>query len=227
MDKKVETTFEEIREILKDVSEKQAETFKGIGQLKDSQIQTDHQLKETDRQLKETDRQLKETDRQLKENAEELKKSKLEVDKHFKRLDNLFTGQWGKLMESLVEGDLTTLLQERGIEITSIAPAGRKGTRNGEDYEFDIIVINGTEIVVVEVKTTLDIEKVDHFFEKLGKFIHYIPEHKGKKIYGAMAYLKANQSSEKYAEKQGLFVIRATGSSSSIINKKDFKPREF
>ena len=213
MDKKVETTFEEIREILKDVSEKQAETFKGIGQLKDSQIQTDHQLKETDRQLK--------------ENAEELKKSKLEVDKHFKRLDNLFTGQWGKLMESLVEGDLTTLLQERGIEITSIAPAGRKGTRNGEDYEFDIIVINGTEIVVVEVKTTLDIEKVDHFFEKLGKFIHYIPEHKGKKIYGAMAYLKANQSSEKYAEKQGLFVIRATGSSSSIINKKDFKPREF
>ena len=32
---------------------------------------------------------------------------------------------------------------------------------------------------------------------------------------------------EEIAEKQILFVIRATGSSSSIINKKDFKPKIF
>ena len=192
MDKKVETTFGQIREILKDVSEKQAETFKGIDLLKDSQVQTD---------------------RQLKENAEELKISRPETDKHLKKPDKLFSGQWGKLMESLVEGDLTTLLQKRGIQINSIAPAGRKRTRDGENYEFDIIVINGTEVVAVEAKTTLDIEKVDHFLGKLKNFIHYIPEHKGKKVYGAVAYLKANQNSGEYAEKQGLFVIKATGSS--------------
>jgi len=29
------------------------------------------------------------------------------------------------------------------------------------------------------------------------------------------------------AEKQGFFVIRATGSSSSIINEEDFRPKPF
>ena len=30
-----------------------------------------------------------------------------------------------------------------------------------------------------------------------------------------------------YAEKQGLFVIRATGSSASIVNAEGFRPRTF
>ena len=46
-------------------------------------------------------------------------------------------------------------------------------------------------------------------------------------IYGAVAYLKAEQESEVYAQRQGLFVIRATGSSASIINDTAFAPREF
>ena len=35
------------------------------------------------------------------------------------------------------------------------------------------------------------------------------------------------EESEIHAERQGLFVIKATGSSASIINKKDFKPKAF
>ena len=46
-------------------------------------------------------------------------------------------------------------------------------------------------------------------------------------IYGAVAYLRAEEEANKYAERQGLFVIRATGDSASIINKKDFKPTAF
>ena len=39
--------------------------------------------------------------------------------------------------------------------------------------------------------------------------------------------LKADESSDKYAERQGLFVIRATDSSASITNREDFRPRTF
>ena len=48
-----------------------------------------------------------------------------------------------------------------------------------------------------------------------------------KKVYGAVAYLKAKGGSKSYAEEQKLFVIRAVGSSASITNAKDFKPRSF
>ena len=39
-----------------------------------------------------------------------------ETDRKIKKLNDLFTGQWGKLMESLVEGDLIKLLKERQIK---------------------------------------------------------------------------------------------------------------
>ena len=157
---------------------------------------------------KQTDRQMKQTDRQMK------------------KLAGLFTSQWGKLMESLVEGDLVPLLQARGISVQSTHPRVR-GRRNGEHYEFDILAGNGEEMVVVEVKTTLKVDDVKQFLEKLNKFTEYEPDYRGKQIYGAVAYLRTEQDSELYAERQGLYVIRATGNSASIINTEDFRPRVF
>ncbi len=165
-------------------------------------------MAELKEQMKETDRQMKETDRRLK------------------YLDDLFNGQWGKLMEALVKGDLITLLNEKNIKVTEISKEHSK-TINNEHYEVDIIATNGEEIVVVEVKTTLRLKDVDHFVNKLKIFKKIFPLYTDKKIYGAIAYLKANKGTDSYSEKQGLFVIRATGSSATITNKKTFKPKVF
>ena len=40
-----------------------------------------------------------------------------ETDRHLKKLDELFNGQWGKLMESLVKVGLIKLLNQRNIEV--------------------------------------------------------------------------------------------------------------
>ena len=52
-------------------------------------------------------------------------------------------------------------------------------------------------------------------------------EYASRRIYGAVAYLKAYQESDLRAERLGLFVIRATGSSASITNREGFTPRAF
>ena len=88
-----------------------------------------------------------------------------------RRLNELFTSHWGKLMEALVD--------------------------------------------------------VDHFLQTLRHFHRLMPEYGDKLAYGAAAYLKADEGSAVHAEKQGLFVIRATGSSASITNRRDFRPRAF
>ena len=54
-----------------------------------------------------------------------------------------------------------------------------------------------------------------------------MPEYASRRIYGAVAYLKAYQESDVRAERLGLFVIRATGSSASITNRDEFTPRTF
>ncbi|MDE2689089.1 MAG: hypothetical protein OXI49_01120 [Acidobacteriota bacterium] len=163
---------------------------------------------ELDRRMKETDRQMKETDRRLK------------------KAENLFTTQWGKLMESLVSGDLVRLLDGRGIGVRSLAQRTLT-RRGGESYEVDIMAVNGEEIVVVEVKTTLRPEDVGRFRSKLVRFKEWWPEYRDRKVYGAMAYLQASDEVALHAERQGFFVIRATGDSASIVNAEDFETRVF
>ena len=164
----------------------------------------------------------KETDRQI----EKLGKSQEATDRQLKATDRRFNSQWGKLIESLVEGDIVNKFSERGIKVQGTTQRLKK-LFEGKEYEFDIIAHNGDEIVVVEVKTTLDVDKVDHFIEKLKIFKNIYPEYADKKIYGAVAYLVADSASDKYSQNQKLFVIRATGNSSTIVNPPNFEARVF
>ncbi|MCY4643026.1 MAG: hypothetical protein OXB88_00245 [Bacteriovoracales bacterium] len=181
---------------------------KAMRELAQAQKETDRQLKGLRESQEQTDRQLKQTDHQLKQT------------------DRRFNSQWGKLVESLVEGDIATKFLERGIEVQGTTQRAKKFFV-GKEYEFDIIVHNGDEIIVVEVKTTLDVGKVDHFVEKLKCFKKIFPEYADKKIYGAVAYIIADAGSDRYCQNQKLFVIRATGNSSTIVNSKDFRPKIF
>ena len=133
----------------------------------------------------------------------------------------MFTTQWGKLVESLVKGDLIRLLNEWGIEVRNTKERV-KGNVDGENFEYDIIAENGKEVVIVEVKTTLRVDDVNDFHRKVWKAKQYLPRLKDNVIYGAVAFITAESGSDVLAEKMGFFVIRATGNSSAIINKKDF-----
>ncbi len=198
------------------------DTWELLGELISSQKETDRQLKETDRQLKETDRQIEKLGKSQEETDRQLKAT----DRQLKATDRRFNSQWGKLIESLVEGDIVNKFSERGIKVQGTTQRLKK-LFEAKEYEFDIIAHNGDEIVVVEVKTTLDVDKVDHFIEKLKIFKNIYPEYADKKIYGAVAYLVADSASDKYSQNQKLFVIRATGNSSTIVNPPNFEARVF
>jgi len=182
------------------------------------------------RMFQETDRILTEkfqqTDKLLTEKFKETDMQFKETDRKIRELDRLFTSQWGKLVESLVEGDLIKLLKERDIQVESIV-LRRKGNKNGQNYEFDLIAINGTEMVIVEVKTTLRPDDIDEFNKKLWNAKTYMPEYHDKIIYGAVAFITADGSSDRMAQNKGFFVIKATGSSSSIVNEPGFMPKAY
>ena len=188
-----------------------------------SQKETDTKFKESREEL---DTRFKETDTKFKESRDELDTRFKETDKRIKAAFDFFEGQWGKLMESLVEGDLIKILQSKGINVHDTSMR-RKGNHEGKSFEFDIIAHNGGEIVIVEVKTTLKTQDVKNFLEKLKNAKLWLQEYSKYKIYGAVAYLRADSGSEIFAENERLFVIRATGNSSSIINQEGFIPKIF
>ena len=159
----------------------------------------------------------------LQEVAEEQKKTDRLMRKH--------ETNWGRLVESLVEGSLVELLNERGIEVHSTHPRQTvcylqaDGTRKYR--EFDIVVANGEEVVAVEVKTTLKPKHVKRFIETMNDFSRYFPHLETKRVYGAVAYIRCESGADRNAYKKGLYVIRATGDSASILNDRKFKPKSF
>ena len=154
-----------------------------------------------------------------------------ETDRQIQKIGGQFNQRWGALVESLVEGNLVKIFQERGIDITQTHTRSqsewRKPDGRIERREFDIIVANGTEVVIVEVKTTLTPKDINVFLETLKDFKNYFPRYKTETIYGAVAYLNSENKAHLLAEEEGLFLIRATGDSASLVNKENFKPKSF
>ena len=122
------------------------------------------------------------------------------------------------------ESILGLLLAAAAVVAMAAAPAMAQEEESTDDDE---IVTFGEEIVVVEVKTTLRSEHVAEFLPKLRSFAGWFPDHRHQRIFGAVAYLDADSSVVVHAQRQGLFVIRATGSSASIVNDARFEPRVF
>ena len=87
--------------------------------------------------------------------------------------------------------------------------------------ECDLIVANGAEVMLVEVKRVLRAEDVRRFSGgKLARFRDYFPAiSRGRVIYGAMAFaleeknLDARAKTEKLARDAGIMLIRMTGKS--------------
>ena len=205
----------------------QKETDQSIKELSASQKETDQSIKELSASQKETDQSIKELSASHKETNRQMRKTDLQIQK----IGGRFNERWGALVESLVEGKLVNLFQSRGIDITQSHTRStaqwKKSDDDIQEREFDIIVANGSEVVAVEVKTALTPKDVNDFLETLKDFKNYFTRYKSEAVYGAMAYLTSENKAHVLAEKEGFFIIRATGDSASIVNKKDFKPKVF
>jgi RecB family endonuclease NucS len=90
--------------------------------------------------------------------------------------------------------------------------------------EIDILAVDDTELVLVECKSRLSKDDVDEFLEKLTRFKTAFPHYKNHQAYGAVAGIEINEGIDRYAYKKGLFVIKPSGDTVTIINDSDFQP---
>ena len=172
------------------------------------------------------DKRQKATEKQVQETSKELKA----VGEYVRELGKQLGGQgqrWGKIIESLVEGDLCMLMTEfLGVEIVDISR--RVEVR---DVEIDLVAVNTETVVVVEVKTTLQREHIDKFIStKLNRFTDLRPRYRGTNIYGVLAFVKVDNNAKEVIDDaigKGLIVIKAMRGTNHIINPKDSKPRNF
>ncbi len=199
--------------------------------IKETQRNLERFSAEAEKRQAEAEKQRAEEKKQQAKRWAEAEKRSAEIDRQIQKIGGRFNERWGALVESLVEGKLVKIFQGHGIDITQTHTRSKSEWRKPDGRikrrEFDIIVANGTEVVVVEVKTTLVPKDVTVFLETLRDFRNYFRRYKTEIIYGAVAYLASESRAHLLAEEEGLFLIRATGDSASLVNRKDFKPKAF
>lgn len=212
------TTADEVWQLLGELIEAQKETERS---LKAQSQEADRRFQETERLIKE---QSQETERLLKEQTQEterlLKEQNQKVDEQLGRLGN----RLGEFVESQVRPAAVRLFQERGIEVKEISSDVSLQTGQ-EGIEIDILVVNTTQAIAIEVKSRLGQDDVDEHLERLAKFKRLIPRYQPFQILGAVAAMVIPNDVARYAYRQGLFVIAQSGDDLKILNDAKFRPR--
>ena len=174
-------TIEEVRQAIMELAQENKKTEAIIQEVAESQKKTEAVCRELAESRKKTEAAQRKTEEVWQQTRKEMEKDNKRFNREMKKLNDLFTTQWGRLIEVLVDGDLVRLLREKKIDVDRTLQ-NIKREREWERWEVDILAINGDEVVVVEVKTKLTVGDVDHFIEKtLKSFVRICPEYKGKK----------------------------------------------
>jgi hypothetical protein len=186
-----------------------------------------------------------EYDRRMAEIAAEADRRKAELDSHLAQISaeadrrsaetarsmeelrksvNSLTTRWGRFVEELVEPAVIKLFRDRGIDVKETYSRARV-KRQGLAMEIDILVVDETEVVLVECKSRLSQDDVNEFLTKLSQFKQAFPHYQNFQAYGAVAGIEIDEGVDRYAYKKGLFLIKPSGETVAIINDSAFQPR--
>jgi hypothetical protein len=164
----------------------------------------------------------KETERQLKEQNEETDRQIKQVSREVGKLSN----RLGEFVEWQVRPAAVRLFQERGIEVHELYPNVSVKRDNG-GLEIDLLVVNDTEAILIEVKSKLTQRDVDEHLERLQKFKRFMPRYRDVNALGAVGGMIVSQEVTEYAYGQGLFVLAQSGDGVVILNDPAFQPRRW
>jgi hypothetical protein len=203
------TTYYQVLALLSELAQGQAELLRAQKDTDRKFQDTDRKFQDTDRKFQDTDRKFQDTDRKFQETA---------------RLVSDLGGQWGLFIENQVAPACERVFSERGIPVQMVSQRVKK-RRGGDTLEIDVLVVNAGHVVVVEVKASLSVEAVREFLDDLRQFRGFFPEYADWQVHGAVAGLRIEDGADRYAYRQGLFVLAQTGDTVKILNDAKFQPK--
>jgi predicted AAA+ superfamily ATPase len=201
---------------------KAQEMEQGFQKIWELFAETDLNFKETDRNFKETDRKFQETDRKFQETEQELHTLFSKTDAKIEAL----TGKWSRFVEGLIAPAVQRLFQAWNIEVDRVYQRVR-AYKNGDGLEVDILAVNGEYAVLIEAKSTLGVDDVREHIARLEKFKTFFPEYADRKVIGAVAGIVIDEDADKFAYRNGLFVIAQSGEVVTILNDAQFRPKQW
>lgn len=164
--------------------------------LKKSREEFDRRLTEHQRRMDEADKQRAEAAKQWAEHQRWMK----QADKRWGDIANV----QGEIAEDLFRRNAVTALRSHGIQVDDVYTNLKvPGVR-----EYDIVLVNGREAVVLEIKNKLRGDDITKFLHtQLPQFKTAFPQYERYQVYGGIGALVMAHEQEAAVSEAGLFVL--------------------
>lgn len=191
------------------------------------QAEAEQRAAEADRRAAEADRRAAEADRRAEQRAaaaeERLARTEA-IAAQANQAVSALSSRWGAFVENLVAPAALRLFQEQGFAVQEVYQRV-KSERGSQNLEIDILVVDDTVAVAIEVKSRLTQRNLRQFLKNLDRFKAAFPHYADYDLYGAVAAIEVDGEVDRYAINQGLFLIQQSGESVKISNASSFIPR--
>ena len=97
-----------------------------------------------------------------------------------------------------------------GVKYDRVTPHLIVGAK-GKQTEFDLVLVNGNSVALIEVKNRARLTALDQLEKQLERYRAAFPEHASYKLYGGIAGLSVPDETIEEAHKRGLFVLKQVG----------------
>ena len=196
----MDTTIEEIKQILK-------ENTLAMAELRKAQAETTAQIKATDAELsklfKETDVMFKETDAKFKETDAKLK----EIGRQLGDIGH----SNGDVAEEFFYNSLNEHKYLGAIRFDEVSKNIKTKKHRLED-EYDVFMENGNAVAIVEVKHKVKQGHIEKLIEKKAKnFRILFPDYANYKLYVGIAGMAFEPHTEDFATQNGIAILKQKG----------------
>ena len=159
-----------------------------------------------------TDEQLKKTDEQLQSNEEWLRKNSADFDRRIKKLEMLvgnISNNQGDVAEEYFVNSLKDVLEIGDLHFDYLLQNIKLQTKKIND-EFDILLVNGESVALIEVKYKVHPNIIESLDKKI-EHLKLMKEYKNYKIYAGVAGFYVPDEVIEKAKEKGYFVLKRKG----------------
>ena len=143
------------------------------------------------------------------ENEVQLKKMMATVDSVGKQLGGIGRSQ-GAVAEEFFYNSLLAKPMLEGVAYQRVMHSMQIGSKK-KQAEFDIVMVNGKSVAVIEVKYKVHEKDIDQVEKSLKAYRDFYPEHKNFDLYGGIAGFSISPQVTQSAKDKGYFVLKRKG----------------
>ena len=188
-------------------------------EMRENARKTDEQMKRTDEQIDKIHIEIRENAKEMRENAKEMRENARKTDEQMRKTDeklermgihlgNISNNQ-GDVAEEYFVNSLKNRLQIGDMKFDVLLSGVELKTKKIRD-EFDILLVNGNTLALIEVKYKVHPNLIDKLSKKI-EHLRLMPSYKDYTIYAGVAGFSVPEDAISLAQEKGYFILQRKG----------------